>query len=60
MNIDSILEAVPLFGQCMDATERHLLSQSARTIEFAKGEEITQDTSTLENEEIVKQLAGEV
>ena len=43
MNIDSILEAVPLFGQCMDATERHLLSQSARTIEFAKGEEIIKE-----------------
>ena len=35
-----------------------IMRRLLRTI--AKGEEITQDTSTLENEEIVKQLAGEV
>ena len=35
-----------------------IMRRLLRTI--AKGEEITQDTSTLENEEIVKQLAGQV
>jgi CRP-like cAMP-binding protein len=43
MNIDTILEAVPLFGQCMDATQRHMLSQNARAVEFAQGEEILKE-----------------